>query len=113
MHFYYELPEGQELSRPDAPALAVSPDGKQFVYSTPNGLYISSVNDLSASLIAGTEESTQQPFFSPDGKWIAYFSVADHKLKKISINGGAPVALCAVLQLAGASWYEDNTIAYS
>jgi eukaryotic-like serine/threonine-protein kinase len=112
MHFYYELPEGQQFSNLSMPVVAISPDGKQFVYSTPKGLYMSSVNDLSANLIAGTEESTQQPFFSPDGKWIGYFSVTDHKLKKVSANGGAPVDLCDVAQLAGASWYEENTIVY-
>ena len=55
-------------------ALAVSPDGKQFVYSTTKGLYLRSVDELAAKLIAGTEGNTQQPFFSPDGKWIGYFS---------------------------------------
>jgi integrase len=33
-------------------------------------------------------------------------------LKKIAIGGGAPVTLCTVGQLVGASWYEDNTIVY-
>jgi serine/threonine protein kinase/Tol biopolymer transport system component len=114
MRFTYELPEGQQLNFGlyNFPVLAVSPDGKQFVYSTTKGLYLRSVDELTAKLIPGTEESTQQPFFSPDGKWIGYFSVADRKLKKISTNGGAPVALCDVAQLAGASWYEDNAIVY-
>ena len=71
-----------------------------------------SVDELTAKLIAGTEGNTQQPFFSPDGKWIGYFSVADRKLKKIAISGGAPVALCDVAQLVGASWGADNTIVY-
>jgi serine/threonine-protein kinase len=93
------------------PVLAVSSDGKQFVYSTSKGLYLRSVDELTAKLIAGTEgEDTQQPFFSPDGKWIGYFSGG--KLKKIAIGGGAPVTLCAVGQLAGASWDTDNTIVY-
>jgi len=33
-------------------------------------------------------------------------------LKKIAINGGAPVVLRDVVQFAGASWHEDNTIVY-
>jgi Tol biopolymer transport system component len=90
----YELPEGQLFSGSFfMPCLAVSPDGNQVVYSTTNGLYLRSVNELTAKLIAGTEGLTQQPSFSPDGKWIGYFSGADQKLKKISIDGGAPVAL--------------------
>ena len=32
-------------------ALAVSPDGKQFVYSTTKGLYLRSVDELTAKLI--------------------------------------------------------------
>jgi serine/threonine protein kinase/Tol biopolymer transport system component len=112
MRFEYELPEGQELSDLTFPVLAVSPDGKQFVYSTHKGLYLRSMEELTAKLISGTEGSAQQPFFSPDGKWIGYFSAADRKLKKIAINGGAPVVLCDVAQLLGADWSTDNTIVY-
>jgi serine/threonine protein kinase/Tol biopolymer transport system component len=111
MRFDYELPEGQQLSSP-LQALAVSPDGKQFVYSTDKGLYIRSVNELTAKPIAGTEGAAGQPFFSPDGKSIGYFSVTDRQLKKIAVVGGAPVTLCAVNQLLGAWWSVDNTIVY-
>ena len=107
------LPDGQQLNDQDsAPALAVSPDGKQFVYSTPKGLFLRSVDELTARLIAGTEANPMEPFFSPDGKWIAYYSPNDFKLKKISVNGGSPVALCDVQVLLGASWGADNTIVY-
>jgi Tol biopolymer transport system component len=112
MRFTYELPEGQQFSNLDRTVLAVSPDGKQFVYSTRGGLYLRSVDELTAKLIPGTEGDTQQPFFSPDGKWIGYHSVADRKLKKIAINGGAPVALCDVASLIGGSWGADDTIVY-
>jgi serine/threonine protein kinase len=112
MRFDYDLPEGQQLSSSGLPSLAVSPDGKQFVYSTTNGLYLRSADELTAKLIAGTEGGTQQPFFSPDGKWIGYFSPNDRQLKKIAVNGGVPVALCQVDQLVGARWNEDNTIVY-
>ena len=112
MRFDYDLPEGQQLSSSGLPSLAVSPDGKQFVYSTTNGLYLRSVDELTAKLIAGTEGGTQQPFFSPDGKWIGYFSPNDRQLKKIAVIGGVPVTLCQVDQLVGARWNEDNTIVY-
>jgi eukaryotic-like serine/threonine-protein kinase len=108
MRFDYELPEGQQING----GLAVSPDGKQFVYSTPQGLYLRSIDELTAKLLPGTEGENRESFFSPDGKWILYFSVTDHRLKKIAINGGAPVALCDVGLLQGATWNEDNTIVY-
>ncbi len=111
--FDYDLPEGVQFATIGLPQLAVSPDGKQFVYSTTKGLYLRSVDELTAKLVSGTEGITSQPFFSPDGKWIAYVSGIDRKLKKISINGGAPVVLCDITQtFAGGSWNEDNTIVY-
>jgi Tol biopolymer transport system component len=111
MRFEFELPEGQQFSDLTYPALAISPDGKRFVYSTAKGLYLRSVDELAAKLIAGTEGSTSQPFFSPDGKWIGFLSVPDFKLKKIDINGGAPVALCGAIPY-GVSWGADSTIVY-
>jgi eukaryotic-like serine/threonine-protein kinase len=110
IRFDYDLPESQQFSSLSYPSLAVSPNGKQFVYSTSNGLYMRSVDELTAKLIAGTEGRTGNPFFSPDGKWIGYFSVG--KMKKIPVNGGAPVDLCDARQLWQAWWNEDNTILY-
>jgi serine/threonine protein kinase len=115
MRFDYNLPEGQQFSDLyNRSSLAVSPDGKQIIYSASKGLYIRSVNELTAKPIAGIEEKTSTPFFSPDGKWIGYFSVTDFgKLKKIPVNGGAPEVLCDVGASVGSAWWdEDNTIAY-
>jgi serine/threonine protein kinase/dipeptidyl aminopeptidase/acylaminoacyl peptidase len=112
IRFYYELPEGQQFSNLTYTTLAISPDGKQFVYSTPKGLYLRSVDELTAKLIPGTEENPQQPYFSPDGKWIGYYSVADRKFVKIAINGGAPVILCDASTPLNASWGADDGIVY-
>jgi serine/threonine protein kinase len=113
MRFEYELPEGRQFSNLAwQPSLVISPDGRQIVYSTPEGLYLRSLDELNAKLIAGTEGDTRQPFFSPDGQWIGYFSPADRQLKKIAVSGGAPVTLCSISPLFGASWSADNTIVY-
>jgi Tol biopolymer transport system component len=114
MRFDYDIPEDQQFMTTQVPVIAVSPDGKQFVYSTAKGLYLRSVDELTAKLIAGTEGPTLEPFFSSDGKWIAYASPADKKLKKISVNGGAPVVLCNLSSSlpVGGSWNDDNTIVF-
>jgi len=112
VRFDYELPEGQEFSKTISPALAISPDGKQIVYSTPQGLYLRSLDELAAKLIPGTKGNSVDPFFSPDGQWIGFFSPSDGKLKKISAHGGVPVALCSVSELLGASWQKDDTIVF-
>jgi eukaryotic-like serine/threonine-protein kinase len=114
MRFEFELPEGQRPRFTDLrdSVLAISPDGKQLVYSTYKGLYLRPMDELTSKPIAGTEGPAEQPFFSPDGKWIGYFSTADRKLKKIAVNGSSPVILCEVSQLRGVNWSEDNTIVY-
>jgi eukaryotic-like serine/threonine-protein kinase len=110
------LPEDQQFNfNPNGVGhtLAVSLDGTQLVYSTSQGLYLRSLDQLNATLISGTGDNPQSPFFSPDGQWIGYWSQADSKLKKISIRGGAPVTLCDALSISGAIWYADNTIVYA
>jgi Tol biopolymer transport system component len=114
------LPEGQQIVLPQiglGHTLAVTSDGNQFAYSTSRGIYLRSVNELNASLIAGTEDDNpQSPFFSPDAQWIGFWSQKDSKLKKIAIRGGVPVTLCDVGRgspVFGAIWYPDSTIIYA
>ncbi|NLT68946.1 MAG: serine/threonine-protein kinase, partial [Acidobacteria bacterium] len=115
--FEYSLPEGQQFNINSVEnfghTLAVSPDGSQIVYSTSKGLFLRSEEELEAKIIQGTESNPQSPFFSPDGKWVGYWSQEENKLKKIMITGGAAVALCDVTWVFGAIWYPDNTIVFS
>ncbi|MBN2320154.1 MAG: protein kinase, partial [Acidobacteria bacterium] len=93
--------------------LAVSPDGRQFVYCTNKGLCLRSLDDLSTRLISSAAEYSLMPFFSPDSQWVGYYSLANRKLKKVAISGGAPVILCDVGNVLSASWNSDNTIVFS
>jgi Tol biopolymer transport system component len=115
MRFTYELPEGRQFNQSSAGIanLAVSPDGSHFVYSTKEGLYLRSMDAWDAKRIAGTDEGSVQPFFSPDGQWIGYFSQPDRKLKKVAITGGEPQVMCDVGNLVGASWDLEDSIVYS
>lgn len=118
LRFEYVLPEGRLFSRNTAGevqyGLAVSPDGGRFVYTAADGLYLRDMDTLEARHIAGTDNGSLQPFFSPDGKWIGYFSQSDMKLKKVGVSGGAPIVLCDIpVQMAGASWNTDDTIVFS
>ena len=54
-------------------------------------LYLDAWIELTARPIGGTI-AANSPFFSPDGKWIAFFSGG--KLKKIALTGGAPSENC-------------------
>jgi serine/threonine-protein kinase len=70
------------------------------------------LDEMEAHPIQGTDERPENPFFSPDGDWVGYFSRTDAQLKKIAPIGGASVTLCDATRLFGASWGSDNTILY-
>ena len=61
-------------------------------------------------MLTGTE-GARQPFFSPDGEWVAFFSGGE--LKKVSIHGGASVTLCEAANPKGGSWGPDDTIVFN
>jgi serine/threonine protein kinase len=112
MRFSYELSKDQQFGNLQERAIAVSPDGRQFVYGTSAGLYLRSMNDLDAKFILGTAGDQQRPFFSPDGKWIGFYSFTEGELKKIATSGGAPVTLAEADPFGSFSWGVDDTIAY-
>jgi serine/threonine-protein kinase len=93
--------------------LAISPDGTRLVVAVRNlagGNYHLVTRRLDQSEFAplsGTE-GANQPFFSPDGQWIAFF--ADSKLKKVPVQGGSPLTLCEAPSPVGGSWGDDNKI---
>jgi eukaryotic-like serine/threonine-protein kinase len=74
-------------------------------------LYIRNLDSAEAKPIPGTEGVFCTPFFSPDGQWIGF--IADAKLKKIPVNGGAAVVLAPMPGIQGASWVIADTIVVS
>jgi len=91
---------------------AISPDGKRTVFPVrgANGKQLLAtrlLDQATAAPLNGTENGFD-PFFSPDGQWVAFF--ADGKLKKISVQGGAAFTLCDAPIPRGASWGEDGII---
>jgi WD40-like Beta Propeller Repeat len=66
--------------------------------------------------IAGTDQSQGFPFFSPDGRWLAFWS-SSGTLKRIPVTGGAAIVICECGVGTrpfgapyGASWGQDNQI---
>ena len=91
---------------------AISPDGTRLAFVARGAagkeqLATRRLDQAQATVLSGTENAAD-PFFSPDGQWIGFF--ADGKMKKISVQGGAAVALCDAAFTRGASWGEDGSI---
>lgn len=93
------------------PALAVSPDGSMLVYVARVGkttmLYSRRLAEFDCHPVAGTEGAFM-PFFSPDGKWIAFFTGTE--LKKVSLDGGRPFTLAQVVEPLSGAWTADGRI---
>jgi eukaryotic-like serine/threonine-protein kinase len=110
------LGAGRTLTIPALPAVALSPDGTRAVYAAEEGggparLYVRALDQLTATPLQGTEGAVY-PFFSPDGRWVAF--IAARKLKRVALSGGAPVSICDMtLDMRGASWGPDGTILFT
>ena len=108
--FSYDLLEGQPFTLSNVNLLAVSPDGRHFVYDSQDGLVLRPMGELEGRLIPGTASDTFAPFFSPDGQSVAYFDFAQGQLERIAISGGAPVVITEMGSVYGMSWEADGTI---
>ncbi len=112
MRFTIALPDDTTLD-PLRGAVAVSADGTRMVYVALTAgrprLFLRTVDRDAPQVIEGSDGAAD-PFFSPDGQWIGYF--AHGSLKKLRIEGGMPIAICAARPGAGASWAPDGTIVF-
>jgi eukaryotic-like serine/threonine-protein kinase len=99
-----------------APAFAIAPDGRSIAWtacegiSATCGLFVRPIDRLDAVRLAGTD-AAEAPFFSPDGRWLAFF--ADGKLKKVAASGGSPTVLADAPVAGGGSWNNDGEIVFS
>jgi eukaryotic-like serine/threonine-protein kinase len=113
--FTLVLPPSAPMS--DVPAgttVAMSPDGSRIIYlssaSTGNQLFSRGLDQLEPVSLAGTQNA-RNPFFSPDGRWVAYFSGA--RLYKLPLDGGPAAVVAEVPGLAfGATWGTTDTIVF-
>ncbi len=92
----------------------LSPDGTMLAFVAlqegQTRLFIRKLDQLQASALTGTEGAAS-PFFSPDGQWIAFFG--GDKLKKVSVTGGAAIALCDAQTGRGGTWADDDAIIFT
>jgi serine/threonine-protein kinase len=90
---------------------AIAPDGGRIVYPVRvagRQMLASRLLDKpNPTVIAGTEDGAD-PFFSPDSRSIGFF--ADGRLKRVALEGGAPVILAEASNPRGAGWGEDGSI---
>ena len=114
MRFVIPPPEGRRYA--DA---QISPDGTMLAassYGSGGGsaptIWLRPMDSLEARQVPGTERALNV-FWSPDGKWLGFFS--DGKLKKLNVGSGDIETICDTrgMQPRGAAWSEDGTIVFA
>ena len=93
----------------------VSQDGRLIAYAAEetdggNRLYVRSLDDPDVRVLEGTD-GAYLPFFSPDGRWIGFFS--DGQLKKVDVETGTVISLADVVEPYGAVWRSEDEILVS
>ncbi|HEY7573864.1 MAG TPA: protein kinase, partial [Thermoanaerobaculia bacterium] len=100
--------------RAEVQFLAVSPDGSMVAMAVeePSGrsaLWLKDSRSLEPRELAGGE-GAYDPFWSPDGKHIGFFTRGE--LRRIALDGGPPQMVAASDNLGGA-WSRDGTILFT
>jgi serine/threonine-protein kinase len=99
---------------PGRTTMALSGDGRLLVFSAlerdAQRLYARRLDQLEAAPLAGTEGASN-PFFSPDGQWVAFWSGG--ALKKVALAGGPPTTICETAKIFGATWGVDGRIVFA
>ncbi len=89
--------------------VALTPDGTWLVYvGAPDGnrsLYVRSLSGIEATQLTTTGLVPRNPFISPDGNWVGFWSAPPPTLHRVSIHGGPHAAIVEVPQdsMRGAS----------
>jgi Tol biopolymer transport system component/predicted Ser/Thr protein kinase len=92
----------------------ISPDGNFLAFSGRNQedksvqLYVRALGDFKPVALSDTKDA-QYPFWSPDGKWLGFYSRAEG-LMKIPVDGGPPQLVCAATNGKGGSWNKAGDI---
>ena len=116
------LPPGLHLDGTGPPVLAISRDGRTLAFvargeSGPARLYLRRLDSAEVREVPDSE-SAEGPFFSPDGRFVAFavgVSMAGGQraeLRKHSLETRLTQVVCPLPDYFGGAWRQDDTILF-
>jgi serine/threonine protein kinase len=101
-------PFSRSTIQANAMRLSLSPDGKRIAYYANARLYIRALDQQEPRPLEGSEGPPTTPFWSPDGRSLAFASRG--VLKVVSAAAGVPRLLAPVNTNVAGAWGRDGTI---
>jgi Tol biopolymer transport system component/predicted Ser/Thr protein kinase len=99
--FFYQIP-------------AVSPDGERIAFTASASgrdtgrLFVRLLNAATATEIPVQGVNVDYPFWSPDGRQIAFSN--RETLQRVNVSGGPPLTICSCNGALGGTWNRDGVI---
>jgi len=115
MRFDVPAPEGGFPANNNV-FLSISPDGSKLAFLALDSfgtrqLWIRPLDSSTAQLLPGTENANQ-PFWSPDSRFVGF--VADSRLKKVAVSGGpAQTVVDTGSGFDGGTWSGEGVILFA
>ena len=107
-------PPAHLLAADDSPIVALSRDGGTLAFvaegAQGNQIYLRRLDRAEVVPLAGTLGGSH-PFFSPDGRWLAFY--ADGRIRKVALDGGPPLEIAGVNTCRGATWTDSGWIVFT
>ena len=96
---------------------AISDDGRMLAYTVADAdgitrIHLRAIDQVDTRVLPGTEGAVH-PFWSPDGRAIAFATPSDGQLKRIEIDAGVPRALAGVTAPWHGTWAARSILLVS